>query len=148
MNSLATYRSLAEFRHQLRRFIAFSEQEARAAGLEPQQHQLLLAIKGLPEGLRPTIRVLAERLVLKHHSAVELIDRSEGAKLVVRRPSELDGRETLVHLTPRGEQVLKRLSLAHRDELKSAGPLLVSALDALLVAPKPSRRASREARPS
>jgi DNA-binding MarR family transcriptional regulator len=146
MTSPTTYRSLAEFRHQIRRFIAFSEQEARAAGLEPQQHQLLLAIKGLPEGLRPTIRVLADRLVLKHHSVVELIDRSVDAKLVARRPSDVDGRETLIHVTARGEQVLKKLTVAHRDELQTAGPLLLQALLPLVSAPTPpTRRAAARA---
>src|SRR5262245_38534659 len=74
---LEEYRALAEFRYLVRRFLAFSEAAARAAGLRPQQHQLLLAVKGLPAGMKPTIRVLAERLQLRHHSTVELADRME-----------------------------------------------------------------------
>ena len=73
------FQALAEFRYQIRRFLYFSEEAARRAGIEPQQHQLLLAIKGLPTALRPTIRTLAERMQLQHHSAVELIDRLERA---------------------------------------------------------------------
>ncbi|HYX50470.1 MAG TPA: helix-turn-helix domain-containing protein, partial [Ktedonobacteraceae bacterium] len=73
--SITEYQTLAEFRYQLRRFLRFSEQAARAAGLEPQQHQLLLALKGLPEGRKATIGALAERLQLTHHSTVELVDR-------------------------------------------------------------------------
>jgi DNA-binding MarR family transcriptional regulator len=130
--SLLQYRALAELRHQIRRFIVFSEGEARAAGLEPQQHQLLLAVKGLPEGQRPTIRVLAERLQLRHHSVVELIDRLVSHKLVARRRGDVDRREILVDVTPAGERLLRRLSLAHQAELRSAGPELVAALRPLL----------------
>src|SRR6185369_11725724 len=104
------YQALAEFRYQLRRFLAFSEQAARAAGIEPQQHQLLLAVKGLPEGKRPTIGVLAERLQIRHHSAVELIDRLVGSDLVVRQRSEADAREILVVITKDGERLLRQLS--------------------------------------
>src|SRR6185369_9323763 len=84
------YQALAEFRYQIRRFLHFSEQAARAAGIEPKQHQLLLAIKGLPESLRPTIGTLADRMQLQHHSAVELIDRLEKAGMVDRTRSEID----------------------------------------------------------
>jgi DNA-binding MarR family transcriptional regulator len=73
--SLADYQALAEFRYLLRRFLHFSEQEARAAGLEPQQHQMLLAIKGLPADKAASVGELAERLQLQHHSTVELINR-------------------------------------------------------------------------
>src|SRR5215475_7745241 len=87
------YRALSELRHQIRKFLTFSEREARAAGLEPQQHQLLLAVKGLPESTRPTVSALAERLCLRHHTVVGLVDRLSTAKLVARRPSKQDGRE-------------------------------------------------------
>jgi len=130
------YRALAELRHRIRCFLTFSEQQARDAGVEPQQHQLLLAVKGLPAGSRPTIGVLAERLQLKHHTVVGLVDRLVASELAERRPSPDDGREIFVHLSARGERVLRKLSLAHRAELSNAGPALVAALDSLLRAPR------------
>lgn len=126
------YRALAEFRYQIRKFLHFSEQMARDAGIEVQQHQVLLALKGLPEGKQPTIGYLAERLQLQHHSTVELINRLEERDLVQRRRDDVDQRRVLVELTHAGEKVLRELSLAHRDELKLAGPALVHALNALL----------------
>ena len=126
------YQSLAELRHQIRKFLTFSEQEARAAGLEPQQHQLLLAVKGLPESERPTVSVLAERLRLRHHTVVGLIDRLVAAKLAVRKPSKADRREILVQLTARGEGILRALSLLHQEELQTAAPTLVTALEAIV----------------
>ena len=134
------YRALAELRHQIRRFLTFSEREARAAGLEPQHHQVLLAVKGLPAGLRPTIRVLAERLELRHHTVVGLVNRLVLANLVTRRASSVDGREILVRITARGERTLRSLSLSHRAELETAGPALVHALEAILL-PSQRRRA-------
>lgn len=138
MISQRHYRALAEFRHQVRRFTAFSEDVARAAGVEPRQHQLLLALKGLPKGLRPTVGVLAERVQLRHHSVVELVDRLASRKLVERRRSERDAREVLLVITPSGEQLLRKLTLAHRAELQTAGPALVQALEAVLGG-KPAR---------
>jgi DNA-binding MarR family transcriptional regulator len=135
MSSSVDYQSLAEFRHQIRRFLTFSEREARAAGLDSQQHQLLLAIKGLPKGQRPTIGTLAERLQVRHHTAVELVDRLVDRRLATRRRSDVDGREVLIQVTARGEQLLRRLSLAHRDELRSVAPSLVRALEAIIAAP-------------
>ena len=129
------YRALAEIRYQIRRFTVFSEQQARAAGLEPQQHQLLLALKGLPEALRPSIGVLAERLAVKHHTVVGLVDRLVGAGLVRRSPSELDHREILIEITTRGRGVLRGLSLRHEAELQNAGPALVHALQRVLATP-------------
>jgi DNA-binding MarR family transcriptional regulator len=126
------YRALAELRYQIRRFLTFSERRARAVRIKPQQHQLLLALKGLPEGQRPTISVLAERLQLKHHTLVGLVDRLVRAGLTVRRASRADGREILVQITKKGERLLRSLSLAHRAELQSAGPALATALEALL----------------
>lgn len=122
------YRSLAEFRYQIRRFIRFSEDAARNAGIEPQQHQMMLAIKGLPEGMRPTVRTLAERLQVQHHSAVELIDRLENQSLVERHRSERDRREVMVELTAKGERILRELSLFHQRELRTSGPALAAAL--------------------
>jgi DNA-binding MarR family transcriptional regulator len=125
------YRALSEFRHQIRKFLTFSETEARHAGVEPQQHQVLLAVKGLPEGLRPTIRVIADRLQLRHHTIVGLVDRLVAAKLVSRKPSDTDGREIIVSVTANGERILRSLSLAHKAELETRGPALAAALDSV-----------------
>jgi DNA-binding MarR family transcriptional regulator len=146
MLSSIDYHALAEFRYQVRRFLAFSEREARAAGLESQQHQLLLAIKGLPKGQRPTIGILAERLQVRHHSAVELVDRLVERRLATRRRSDVDGREVLIQVTVRGEQLLRRLSQAHKDELRSMGPSLVRALEAIIAEPVATGKSSHEER--
>jgi DNA-binding MarR family transcriptional regulator len=129
---LSDYRRLAEFRHQIRRFLSFSEAAARAAGIEPQQHQLLLALKGLPVGRRPNIGALADRLCVKHHTAVALIDNLVERRLVLRQPSEVDGREVLVVLTRTGEAILRKLSALHRRQLKTVGAELVQALQAII----------------
>jgi DNA-binding MarR family transcriptional regulator len=126
------YRAFAEFRYLLRRFINFSETAARGAGIEPQQQQLLLALKGLPPDLRPTIGTLAERLQLRHNSTVELAQRSLESGLVQRRSSPHDAREVLLSITARGERLLQQLSIEHRAELRSAAPALVRALEAVL----------------
>lgn len=126
------YQTLAEFRYQLRRFLRFSEQTARDVGLEPQQHQLLLAIKGLPEGKTATIGTLAERLQIEHHSTVELVTRLVEKGLVVRQRDEADQRRVLVRLTRAGEEVLRGLSMSHYAELKSASSTLVDALHQLV----------------
>jgi DNA-binding MarR family transcriptional regulator len=126
--TLDDYRSLAELRHQIRRFLYFSEKAAKAAGLEPRQHQLLLALKGLPPGVRPRIGELAERLHIQHHSTVELVNRLANRGFVRRRRGGEDRREVLLSLTGKGERVLRDLSLYHREELRDAGPALVSAL--------------------
>ena len=126
--SLSDYQALAEFRYQIRRFLRFSEQAVRPAGLEPGQYQLLLAIKGMPEGVRPRIRELADRLQIQHHSAVELINRLEAGGYVRREPAAEDRREVLLALTQKGERVLGELALHHHEELRSAVPSLVAAL--------------------
>jgi len=128
----ADYRALAEFRCQLRRFLRFSEQAARAAGLESQQHQLLLALKGMPEGMPATIGALAERLQVRHHTTVGLVDRMEARRLVRRSHAGTDRRQVFVRLTSRGERMLPRLSLAHRAELRSMAPSLLRSLDELV----------------
>jgi DNA-binding MarR family transcriptional regulator len=130
--SITEYQALAEFRYQLRRFLRFSEQAARAAGLEPQQHQLLLALKGLPQEKKATIGALAERLQIAHHSAVELVDRLAERGLIQRNRGEADQRQVLLTLTSQGEEVLQKLALAHRAELRLAGSVLIQALDTLL----------------
>ena len=130
--TLGEYRDLAEFRYQIRRFLHFSEQQVRALGLEPQQHQLLLAIKGLPDGRPSTIGELAGRLHLKHHSVVELVDRLEKQCLVSRRADQQDHRQVLVELTRSGDHLLRQLTLAHHEELETAGPALARSLQTLM----------------
>jgi DNA-binding MarR family transcriptional regulator len=133
MSKLSTsdYRSLAAFRHEIRKFLAFSEQAAREAGIEPQQHQLLLAVRGLPEGTRPTIRAVAERLCVQHHTTVALVDKLEARGLLERQRSAVDRREVLLQLTAEGQEVLRGLSALHRQQLRTVGPELLSALQAI-----------------
>ena len=126
------YRDLAEFRRQIRQFLHFSEATARASGIEPQQHQLLLAVKGLPDGVRPTIGEIAARLFIQHHSAVELVDRLERSGAVARRHAGRDKREVWIRLTPSGRRTLRKLAVAHRAELERSGPELADALRAIL----------------
>jgi DNA-binding MarR family transcriptional regulator len=118
------YELLAALRHALRRFLVFSQDAARGAGLTPQQHQALLAIKGFPGRDQASIGELAERLQLRHHSAVGLVDRLARRGLLRRMPSRLDRRRVEVRLTSRGEAVLERLSAAHLRELGQLGPEL------------------------
>lgn len=118
------YETLAEFRYLLRRFGAFSEAEARAAGLTAQQHQALLAIKGFPGREEVTVGELAERLNSKHHSVVGLVDRLVSRDLILRRHDQEDRRRVLLTLTPKAERLLLALSLGHRDELRRLAPLL------------------------
>jgi DNA-binding MarR family transcriptional regulator len=126
------YKSLAELRHQIRRFLHFSEQAARNMKVEPRQHQLLLAIKGLPEGVRPRIGEFAKRLQIQHHSAVELVNRLSRGGYVRRLAGPEDRREVLVTLTAKGEQVLRALSVEHREELRLQGPILIAALERVM----------------
>jgi DNA-binding MarR family transcriptional regulator len=138
------YRALAEFRYEIRRFLNFSERAARASGLEPQQHQALLAITGMPQGRNATIGFVAERLQIRHHTAVELANRLEKRGLLRRVRSQVDRREVRVGLTPRGEKFLQRLSAAHQGELRSAAPKLVRALRAAIAHAGRSRSAARK----
>ena len=130
--SEAGFRQLAEFRRCIRQFLRFSEQAARSKGVEPQQHQLLLALKGLSCGTRPTITALSEQLCLRHHSTVELVDRLVERGVVRRRHSDEDRREVLVELTPHGEDLLHQLSILHWEELRVSGPALSEALWAVV----------------
>ena len=129
--SAADYRRLAEVRHQIRLFLRFSERAAREAGVEPAQHQLLLAVRGHPDRSEPSIGDLAERLQLRHHSVVELVDRLQRRGLVARRRAAADARRVAVRLTRRGAGVLRELSRHHLAELRSRGPALVRELEAL-----------------
>jgi DNA-binding MarR family transcriptional regulator len=126
------FRALAEFRYQIRIFLTGSEEAARNAGLEPQQYLLLLALRGLPNGREASIRELAERMQLRHHSVVELVDRLERRLLMRRERSRIDRRQVIVHLTPRGEKILTRLARQRVAELRTAAPALVRALTALV----------------
>jgi DNA-binding MarR family transcriptional regulator len=130
--TLADYQALAEFRYQIRKFLHFSELAVEAAGLERGQYQLMLAIKGMPQGVRPRIRELANRMHIQHHSAVELINRLEAGGYVRRARAHDDRREVLLALTPKGERVLAELALHHHEELRSAAPSLVAALRRLM----------------
>jgi DNA-binding MarR family transcriptional regulator len=126
------FKAMAELRYQIRKFLRFSENAARQAGIEPQQHQLLLAIRGLPDAASPTIGVLAERMQLQHHSTVELVDRLVDRNFLCRLRSTNDRRQVLVKLTHDGEEFLEKLSLHHLEELQSAGPTFVKVLNSLL----------------
>lgn len=118
------YQELLGFRTALRHFLRWSEDKARAVGLTPAQHQLLLAIKGHPGKAAPTIGELSDYLVSKHHSVVELIDRAVDAGLVERRRDETDHRIVHLFLTPLGEQRIEELSQLHREELRRLAPML------------------------
>jgi DNA-binding MarR family transcriptional regulator len=126
------FKAMAELRYQIRRFLRFSETAARQAGIEPQQHQLLLAVRGLPDGLKPTIGVLAERMQLQHHSTVELVDRLVERGFLCRLRATDDRRQVLVKLTDGGEKFLQKLALHHLQELQSVGPKFVKVLQSLL----------------
>jgi DNA-binding MarR family transcriptional regulator len=122
------YETLAALRYALRQFLRFSEQAALDAGLTPQQHQALLAIKGFPNGGRLTVGGLAERLQIRHHSAVGLADRLCAKGLILRHPGRADRRQVYLALRARGLRVLDRLSAAHKEQLRRIGPRLESLL--------------------
>src|ERR1051325_8494680 len=121
------FQALAEFRYQIRRFLHFSDAAAERVGIEPQQHQLL-ALKGLPRGTPPTIGALAERLQLRHHSTVELVDRLVERGFLIRLRATDDRRRVLIRLTRAGEECLAGLASYHLQELRSAGPEFVALL--------------------
>jgi len=129
--SKAQYETLAEFRYALRQFIHFSEKAAQSAGITAQQHQALLAIKGFPGRDNVTVGELAERLQVRHHSAVGLVDRLVTEKLVARAPSTEDRRQVFIQLTSLGETVLAKLSSAHSQQLRRMGPGLTRLLKQL-----------------
>ena len=120
--------TLAEFRFELRRFLQFSEGASLEAGLQPQQHQLLLQIAGAPQATAVTIAYAASRLGLKHNSTVELVDRSEREDLIERTADKDDKRRAILRLTRKGRQVLHKLSGDHARELNEMAPRLVRAL--------------------
>jgi len=122
------YKAMAEFRHQIRRFLRFSEETARAGGLEPQQYQLLLTLKGMDGDVVPKIGEIAQRLQIQHHSTVELVDRLVRRGLIRRRRSDSDRRQVILELTPRGDKVLQDLALRHWSEYRSMAPELIGSL--------------------
>jgi DNA-binding MarR family transcriptional regulator len=126
------YQRLAEFRYVLRHFLIFSEDEAVAAGISAQQHQTLLAIKAAHALGSVTAGLLAERLAIRHHSAVGLLDRLEEKALIRRRRNSADRRQVLIALTPKAERLLARLSSAHQRELQRIAPLLRGLLTQLV----------------
>ncbi|MHB8376432.1 MAG: MarR family transcriptional regulator [Dehalococcoidia bacterium] len=128
----ADYRALAEFRARIRRFLHFSEDLARRSGVEPAQYQLMLAIKGTPEDRPPTISYLCNALQIRHHSAVELVNRTEARALVARFREAPDRRLVFVRLTEDGDRALAALAAHHLAELRTAGPALVRALESIL----------------
>ena len=134
----AEYQLLAAFRYALRRFLHFSEESARAVGIEPRQHQALLAIKGFPKRERITIGELAERLQIKHHSAVELAGRLVANGLAARELDSADRRQVYLSLTDHGQKLLGQLSAAHREELRRIVPELDTLLRGLGGEPDPS----------
>ncbi len=125
------YEALASFRYALRQFLRFSENSAESVGLTPQQHQALLAIKGFPGRDRLTVSELAERLQIRHHSAVGLADRLAAQGLVERQPSTTDRRQVYVALSEKGLDLLEQLSAAHKEELRRIGPQLRQVLEHL-----------------
>jgi DNA-binding MarR family transcriptional regulator len=129
--TLTAYQALSEFRLQINRYLMLSDQAARSAGLHPRQYQLMLAIKGLPHGMEPTISNLASRLQIQHHSAVELVSRCESKGLLRRERSEQHRSYVFVRLTKKGEAMLRKLVAARRKELRSSGPILVKMLQSL-----------------
>ncbi|HEX3371386.1 MAG TPA: MarR family transcriptional regulator [Candidatus Acidoferrales bacterium] len=135
----AEFRALAEFRYQIRIFLNGSEEAARDADLEPQQYMLMLALRGLPAGTEASIREIAERMQLRHHTVVELVDRLENRQLMRRERAKADRRQVILHLTPRGERILTKLAKQRISELRTSAPALVRALTAVIKSTKASK---------
>jgi DNA-binding MarR family transcriptional regulator len=138
------YEALAEIRYRIRRFLVFSEASAREVGVEPQQHQLLLAIRGMPADQSLTIGRIAERLQIQHNSTVELVNRSCEKGLVEKHTSAGDRREVRLEITARGKRLLEELAVSHRTELRNAAPALVDALMALVADDTPAERSAEQ----
>jgi DNA-binding MarR family transcriptional regulator len=118
--------AIARFRYAIRRFLRFSEHAARRENITPQQHQLLLAIKGFPNRDHATVSELAHRLQMRQHSVVGLIDRTVRLGLVRRERGTVDRREVFIHVTQQGEELLDRLTLLHRQELVTMRAVLTN----------------------
>ncbi len=139
----AEYEMLAAFRYALRQFLRFSENIVGKVGLTPQQHQAMLAVKGYPNRDSATIGELAERLQIKHNSAVGLVDRLVTQRLMVRHPASADRRQVYVSLTAHGARVLERLTAVHKDEISRVGPGLGNLLRRLTAAKKATGSGTR-----
>jgi DNA-binding MarR family transcriptional regulator len=126
------YWTLAELRYRIRQFLRAREVAARAIGMEPQQYLLLLQLKGLRRGGPATVGRLAERLQLRHHTTVELVDRLVKRGMVTRHRARGDRRQVQVELRPAGEAVLRKLALQSLAELRTQGPALVAVLQRLI----------------
>jgi DNA-binding MarR family transcriptional regulator len=134
------YALLAAFRYALRSFLHFSESAAEGAGLSAHHYQAMLVVRGCPEDRRLTINDLAQQLLIRHNSAVGLVDRLHKQGLVVREPSPIDGRKVYLRLTAKGERVLERLAGVHREELRRIGPQLRQLLQQITRATEGSPR--------
>lgn len=130
--SASDYAALAEFRHQLERFLNRRRRAARMAGLQPKQYQLMLAVKGMPKGQQPTVGEIAERLQIQNHSVVELVDRLEKRRYIQRQRDQADRRVVHLIITPAGESVLRKLVTASLTELRTEAPALLRALTKVL----------------
>ena len=137
------YQALAEFRYQIRRFLAVSDRIARSSRLQPQQYMMLLALRGLPEGKEPTILVLAERLQIRHNTAVELLNRLAGRGFVRRIRSESDSRKVFIRLTRKGEFLIQKLVEERFVQLHSIQPALIRALKSVLASANADRSRKR-----
>jgi DNA-binding MarR family transcriptional regulator len=129
--SASQYGAIASFRYELRRFLAFSEAAANACGLPPQQHQALLAVAGHAESEPPSVGTIADQLLVAPHTAAELVSRMADAGLLTKTPSREDRRRMELHLTAKSELLLRHLTVAHLDELKTLEPALLRALGRL-----------------
>lgn len=145
-NNIKKLQVLAEFRHELRMFLQFSERAACRVNLPPQQHQLLLQVAGAPEGTAVTVAYAAERLGLRHNSVGELIVRCEEAGLILRRHDSRDRRCVLLQITPAGNKILEALSEDHARELSELGPRLIAALRHIQAIDKTPRKTGRQER--
>jgi DNA-binding MarR family transcriptional regulator len=126
------YPALADFRYALRSYLHFAERAVQKVGIEPQQYQALLVIRGLPSATRPNVGALAERMQIRHHSAVELCKRLERSGWITRERGETDRREVLLRLRPKGEKLLETLSQLHHRELQTTAPRLIEALQQIV----------------
>jgi DNA-binding MarR family transcriptional regulator len=133
----SNYRSLAEFRYQIRLFMADSDETARSAGLEPEQFQLLLAVRGMPQGSSATIQRLASRLLVRHNTAVERIDRLARMGFLRRTHSRADHRVVFVELSARGKRVVEKLARKRVQELRRSGHELIAALARVISPARP-----------
>jgi DNA-binding MarR family transcriptional regulator len=138
----AEYIALAEFRYRLRKFQRHMEEQVRKLGVNPQQYQLVLAVKGLPRNQAPSIGSLAERMQLNHNSMVELVDRSEGSGLLRRGRSRPDRRLVTLSITAEGEALLRKLGAAAREELRGSGPSLIETVRRLIQNSPPAKPAN------